>query len=129
MNCSNCDDTLLPNARFCITCGQVAPAVGATERLDSTITKQPISEAGLTALCRRAFECGAENVVIAIHPRDTFGPVRELPMFIPALPVHIIPSVPHAWAYDDHLVGIYGAAEIWIKPWAVQGYACMQEAT
>lgn len=129
MNCASCGDTLLPGARFCITCGQAVPAVGATERLNSTITKQPISEAGLIALCQRAFACGAENVVIAIHPRDTFGPIRELPMFIPAPPMRIMFSVPSTWTYDDHLVGIFREAEIWVKPWAAQGYACIQEVT
>lgn len=132
--CPSCHDELPPRARFCIECGHAVAATGnteriaatgATERLGETIMKQPISSDGLEALCQRAFESGIERIVVAIHHEDTVA-VFGLAEFID-VPLYRLDRATRDEFFSDRFLGVYRTAEIWVKPWAIRGYACMQE--
>jgi hypothetical protein len=133
--CPSCNDELPTAARFCIECGRTVAATGeteriattgATKRLDDGIEKEPITAEGLQALSQRAFERGAERIIIAVR-YDDVAAISSLTGFI-EVSFFRRGRATRDETLSNRLLGIYQAAEIWIKPWAVQGYACMQEA-
>lgn len=90
-----------------------------------------LTAAALTAVIQNVIEHGfGERVLAAINFNDAAA-VSALTGFVPAPDYRVIPATNAAAAREvtnpasiyDRFIGIYGAAEVWVKPWAIQNYA------
>jgi hypothetical protein len=119
----NADSMAIPNAPD----GTTFNAASHTHYL-ATAT---MTAAGFTAAVNTVIEHGfGERIMAAFHYADEAA-VRLLTGFVPAPDYRVIPATNAAYtrdvtnpaSYYNRFIGIYGAAEVWIKPWAVQNYA------
>jgi hypothetical protein len=90
-----------------------------------------MTAAGLTAAINTVIEHGfGERIIAAFNYADE-ATVRALTGFVAAPDYRVIPATTAAYTRDvtnpgsmyNRFIGIFGAAEIWIKPWAIANYA------
>jgi hypothetical protein len=95
-----------------------------------------LTTAGLTAAINTLIEHGfGERIMAAVHYADA-ATFTALSGFVPAPDYRTIPANSAAYTRDvtnpgslfNRFLGIYGAAEIWVKPWAVQNYTFIWDA-
>ena len=119
----NADSMAIPNAPD----GTTFNAASHTHYL-ATAT---LTTAGLTAAINTVIEHGfGERIVAAFNYADA-ATVMALSGFVPATDYRVIAANNAATTRDttnpaslfDRFLGIYGAAEIWVKPWAIANYA------
>lgn len=96
-----------------------------------------MTAAGLTALIQTVIEHGfGDRIVVAIHYADEAA-VRALTGFVAAPDFRVIPANTSAYtrestnpsSFYNRFIGIFGAAEVWIKPWAIQNYMLCWDAS
>lgn len=124
----NADSMAIPNAPD----GSTFNAASHTHYL-ATAT---MTTAGATAAINTVIEHGyGDRIISAFHYADEAA-VRLLTGFVPAQDFRIVPASTTAHtietmnpgSYYNRFIGIFGAAEMWIKPWAVQNYAFTWDA-
>jgi hypothetical protein len=95
-----------------------------------------MTAAGLTAAINTVIEHGfGERIIAAFNYADE-ATVRTLTGFVPAPDYRVIPAnnaaytrdVTNPGSYYNRFIGIFGAAEVWIKPWAIANYAFIWDA-
>lgn len=95
-----------------------------------------MTAAGLTAAINTVVEHGhGERVIAAFNFADE-ATVRALTGFVAAPDYRVIPANNAAYTRDvtnpgnmyNRFIGIFGAAEVWIKPWAIANYAFIWDA-
>lgn len=118
----NADSMAIPNAPD----GTTFNAASHTHYLGTAT----MTAAGLTALINTVIEHGfGERIVVAIHYADEAA-LRLLTGFVPAPDFRVVPATNATFtrdttnpaSYYNRFIGIFGAAEIWIKPWAIANY-------
>ncbi len=95
-----------------------------------------MTAAGLTAAIATVVEHGhGERVIAAFHYSDETE-VRALTGFVAAPDYRVIPANNAAYTRDvtnpgsmyNRFIGIFGAAEVWIKPWSIADYCFVWDA-
>jgi hypothetical protein len=124
----NADSMAIPNAPD----GTTFTASSHTHYL-ATATE---TAAGLTAAINTVIEHGfGERIITAINYADEAA-TRLLTGFVPAQDFRVVPASTTAHtietmnpgSYYNRFIGIFGAAEIWVKPWAIANYAFTWDA-
>lgn len=124
----NADSMAIPNAPD----GATFNAATHTHYL-ATAT---LTAVGLTAAITTVIEHGfGERVIAAFNYADE-ATVRALTGFVAAPDYRVIPATSAAYTRDvtnpgtlyNRFIGIFGAAEVWIKPWAIANYAFIWDA-
>jgi hypothetical protein len=90
-----------------------------------------LSAAALTAAINDVVEHGHGGRVLSCFHFNDEATVRALTGFVPAPDYRVIPATNTTVTQQttnfgdmyNRYIGVYGAAEVWIKPWAVQNYA------
>lgn len=118
----NADSMAIPNAPD----GTTFTASSHTHYLGTAT----MTAAGLTALIQTVIEHGfGDRIMVAIHYADEAA-LRLLTGFVPAPDFRVIPATSSSVTREstnpanfyDRFIGIFGAAEIWVKPWAIANY-------
>jgi hypothetical protein len=124
----NADSMAIPNAPD----GTTFTASSHTHYLGTAT----LTAAGFTAAINTVIEHGfGERIISAINYADEAA-VRALTGFVPAQDFRIIPASTTAHtietmnpgSYYNRFVGIFGAAEVWVKPWAIANYVFTWDA-
>ncbi len=119
----NADSMAIPNAPD----GSTFTASSHTHYVGSAT----LTAAALSANIQNVIEHGfGERVLTAIHYADAAA-VSALTGFTAAPDYRVIPATSAAATRDvtnpanfyNRFLGIFGAAEVWVKPWAIQNYA------
>jgi len=119
---ANADSMAIPNAPD----GTSFNAASHTHYVGSAT----LTAAVLTANVQNVIEHGfGERIISAIHYNDAAA-VAALTGFVNAPDYRVIPATSAAATRDvtnpanfyNRFLGIFGAAEVWVKPWAIQNY-------
>lgn len=124
----NADSMAIPNAPD----GSTFTASSHTHYLGTAT----LTAAGFTAAINTVIEHGfGERIISAINYADEAA-VRLLTGFVPAQDFRVVPASTTAHtietmnpgSYYNRFIGIFGAAEVWVKPWAIANYVFTWDA-
>lgn len=103
---------------------------GSTHTHYSAEATSAMTAAGVTALISNVIEHGVRGPIIVAISTSNETAMRALTGFVAATDVEIVQSTTTArttfplnmLAVNDRRIGKFGAAEVWVKPWAIANY-------